>query len=111
MRSDFSLDDSKWLLITTGALLILIGLLKIAIPTPGVLFFLVGGALLILGAQISIVGVRLALLILWTLGITADFFVRQNPLSIIFILMGVWLTIKILRLPPDESSPRPQRKL
>ena len=94
------MEDAKWLLLLVGALQIQLGLVIAILARvfiiESIVFTAIGLGFVLL-AMIRMYWGRFFAMLVWTAALIADFYLRHNPFSIFFILVGLLLIYRMIR--------------
>ena len=89
--------DAKWLLLFIGAGHLEIGLLQAILSQATAIALVVAGVFYVVIALIPSFWLRFVLIGLWTLSLIVDFAIRTNPVSVFFIVVGVYHVRHMIR--------------
>lgn len=101
------MQDAQWLLLLIGALQIqlalIIAIIAKAFIVDSIIFAAIGFGFALL-SLIRIYWARFASMLIWTGAFIADYYLRQNPFSIFFIIAGVLLIYRMIRFRGQNES-------
>ena len=98
--NDCAMEDAKWMLCVIGCNLLMFGLLRSFFGWQTIIVpFLAGAAFIAIGL-IPLYILRVAAFAIFTVLLWVDFYLRHNPFSIAYSLIGVYHVYLLLRWKP-----------